>query len=89
MTGEVALGPLFLMLPVVVLLLAVEWASRHATRHLRTSERQIRCPDLARLRVSCLVVSDSRTGLATGVRRCTAFADPEAVRCGKRCVLPG
>ncbi len=69
----------------LVFLLAVELSSRRIARHLREEERALICP-IRRRSVSLTVVTDRRTGRTLGVRRCTAFTDPEDVRCRRECV---
>ena len=78
--------------PFVVLLLAVSpvlafWLyGRYAAKRYSVEEATVRCRTHDNQLVHLLLVRDRKTGQPVGVRRCSAHANPEDVRCDKRCL---
>ncbi len=85
MHGESHWFPVVWMLVGGAAVLGIEWLERMLSRHLREQERDVLCP-VRHERMRALVVVDDRTGQPTGVRRCSAFENPESVTCAKPCL---
>ena len=85
MHGEAHWFPIVWMLIGGGLVLAIEGASRWLSRHFLEEEREVLCP-VRHERASTLVVVDARTGRPTGIRRCSAFPNPDDVTCAKPCL---
>jgi hypothetical protein len=67
----------------LVLVLGFVWGRRSS--RLRTRRMLFVCPKHNQV-VEANLVQDRTTGKWTGVTSCTAFANPEHVRCDKLCV---
>lgn len=68
-----------------VLILALGRLADRSERQQRALRRQFLCPR-SREPVECVLVADARTGEWVGVRSCSAFPDPEDIRCEGNCV---
>jgi hypothetical protein len=83
MTPDLLLGTIAGML-LAVALVALARVGLRGGSLVGLSRRRFVCPNLRR-EVSCELWRDLRTSQLRGVRSCTAFDDPEDVRCEADC----
>lgn len=86
MTGEVHWFPFVVLIVAISPILAFWLHGRYAAKHYSVEEATVRCRVHDNQLVHLLLVRDRRTGAPVGVRRCSAHANPEEVRCNKRCL---
>jgi hypothetical protein len=85
MTGQ---AHWFTLIPLLVGGLGISWLVLREAKEARRyvlEMRRFRCPNLTGV-VEATLVREALSRQAIGVRRCSAFADPEAVVCDRACV---
>jgi len=86
MTGQSHWFPFIVMLVAVSPVIALWLSGWLADRRYRLEERQVRCRSIGNRLVECTVVREAASGQAIGIRRCSAQANPEIVRCERTCL---
>jgi len=61
------------------------WREAVVRRQYRIEFKRFICPTLRR-KIDAEIVRDAESGVAIGVKSCSAFTDPETVACDKECV---
>ena len=86
MTGQVHWLPFVVLIVAVSPVLAFWLYGRYAAKRYSVEEATVRCRRHDNQLVHLLLVRDRKTSEPVGVRRCTAHANPEDVRCDKHCL---
>lgn len=86
MTGQVHWFPFAIMLVAAMPLLAFWISGWRADRLYLVQQGSVRCRPRGNSLARCTVVRDAKSGQPIGIRRCSACANPEDVRCDRACL---
>ena len=86
MTGQVHWLPLAVLLATVLSMLYVFVRAKRQELKYAVEAAHVRCRDRGNQLAACTVVRDAKTGVAIGIRECSAHAGKEGGHCEKTCL---
>ena len=87
MIGQVHWLPFVILLVTLAPVLAFWVYGWREDRRYLVQQGSVRCRSKGNILAQCTVVRDAKSGQPIGIRRCSACANPEDVRCERACLV--